>query len=310
MIIRAMLGPQRQSPNVAAVLRLLGCADGPVCTVTAGWQEREGELHDLEEHIATRALDLALYERGEDVFGTDTEFRDAYRLRQDSLMTMQRLYRRRLRHAMAAVDDLEHEDGDSPIVRDEQRAAMRALRTLDNQHLKRIARAHNDFEAGMPSASRPRLVAHRNELASVLRHAKALLVAGGHVQVLLNRLRLFDLLALAGDTPIVAWSAGAMCISDRIVLFHDSPPQGPGQAEIADCGLGLVTGVVPLPHASSRLELDNAVRVSRFARRFSPASSVTLDPGAALIWQDGHLARTAAVEKLHRNGAKTPVTIG
>ena len=54
-----MLGPQRQIPNVATVLRLLGCADGPVCTVTAGWQEREGELHDLEEHIATRALDLA-----------------------------------------------------------------------------------------------------------------------------------------------------------------------------------------------------------------------------------------------------------
>ena len=41
----------------------------------------------------------------EQVFELDKEFRDAYRQRQETLMTMQRLYRRRLRHALAALSE-------------------------------------------------------------------------------------------------------------------------------------------------------------------------------------------------------------
>ena len=41
--------------------------------------------------------------------------------------------------------------------------------------------------------------------------AEALCVAGGHVTILLNRVRLLGLLELAGDLPLIAWSAGAIC---------------------------------------------------------------------------------------------------
>ena len=90
----------------------------------------------------------------------------------------------------------------------------------------------------------------------------------GHVAVLLNRLRIFKLEPMLAQKPIIAWSAGAMVLAKRIVLFHDTPPQGKGFAEVFEAGLGLYSNLIPLPHAAKRLQLDNPTRVSIFARRF------------------------------------------
>ena len=73
--------------------------------------------------------------------------------------------------------------------------------------------------------------------------------------VLLHRMRLFDVMGLLNDQPIFAWSAGAMAMGDRVVLFHDSPPHGVGNAELFEEGLGAYHGVLPLPHAKKRLHL-------------------------------------------------------
>lgn len=105
-------------------------------------------------------------------------------------------------------------------------------------------------------------------------------IAGGHVAVLYNRMRMFDLksrLAERPEVPIMAWSAGAMVVSDRIVLFHDSPPQGRGNAELLANGLGLFPGVVVLPHARRRLLLHDHARISVFARRHATAACFALD---------------------------------
>ena len=90
-------------------------------------------------------------------------------------------------------------------------------------------------------------------------------------------MRLFGIAEMIRDKPILAWSAGAMALSERIVLFHDSPPQGAGNSEILDVGLGLFRGLIPLPHAKRRLRLEDPVRVALFARRFSPDTCVPLD---------------------------------
>ena len=65
------------------------------------------------------------------------------------------------------------------------------------------------------------------------------MIAGGHVASLLNRLALFDVLELAAGKPVIAWSAGAMVLTDRIVLFHDYPPYGSDIAQVLDAGFGL-----------------------------------------------------------------------
>lgn len=309
MTIHAVLGPQRPAPNIRPLLGRLGDRGLSPCAVTAGWQEREGELDDLADHAGCPIQDLALYARADDVFARDRELHDAYRQRQETLMEMQRLYRRRLHHAMAAMVDLLVDERDSPVLDKERQAALRAVRTLDRQHLRRIRAVHDQFENTWRPTSRPSVSVHRGELSALLEASGVLLLAGGHVEILLNRLRLFDLLALAPDLAILAWSAGAMALSDRIILFHDHPPHGAGYAEAGDIGLGLIPDVVLLPHASRRLRLDDPDRVSLFARRFAPARALTLDPGACLVRDNCRLTETDSVRRLMRNGTLVTVKV-
>ena len=308
MVSHAMLGPQRRSPNLASVLDRLGVVNGNVCTITAGWQEREGELEELRKHLGREIRDLGLYRRAEAFFDDHPEFHSAYRNRQRLLKDLQRLYRRRLAHAYAAYVEMMREPSESAIVRNEQRAALRALRTLDHQHLRRIRRIHSGFAASTNSASHAGLQRCRDQIRTELAGCAALLLAGGHVEVLLNRLRLFDIADMMIGVPVIAWSAGAMALSDRVVLFHDHPPQGAGVAEVSDIGLGLFPGVVPLPHAGQRLRLHDTARVSLFSRRFAPARCVTLDSGAILVWRDDELCEVASSFRLTHRGALRPVT--
>jgi hypothetical protein len=95
-----------------------------------------------------------------------------------------------------------------------------------------------------------------------------------------------------------------MALSDRVVLFHDSPPQGPGAAEVLDAGLGVATGIVVLPQPETRLRLDDAARVELMARRFSPATCVALPARSRVSWgagfpKNGHGAIELRVDGSH-----------
>jgi hypothetical protein len=119
-------------------------------------------------------------------------------------------------------------------------------------------------------------------------------------------LRLFEVEANLPAT-IVAWSAGAMALTQRLVLFNDYAARGPTHAEVYDAGLGVVRAVVLLPHARRRLRIDEPMRMGVLARRFAPARCVVLDdgvrvdlteagdlpPGARVVDDDG---RITAVE--------------
>src|SRR5437868_361239 len=73
---------------------------------------------------------------------------------------------------------------------------------------------------------------HREEIGRVLAVSSALAIAGGHVGMLLDRMRMFGVAELWGEKPVFAWSGGAMVASEEVVLFHDRPPQGAGRAEV------------------------------------------------------------------------------
>ena len=90
--------------------------------------------------------------------------------------------------------------------------------------------------------------------------------------------------------PIVAWSAGAMVLGERIVLFHDNAPQGRRNAEVLDEGLGIVPRLVPLPHARHRLDWSSPTRMALFARRFAPSRCCTLDHESMIRIVDGKIA--------------------
>jgi hypothetical protein len=296
-----VLGPQFRSPNIRDALARSGLS-GPIVTITAGWQEREGELAALEGHLDQPVRDLRLYERAEAVFNQDAELHETHRLRQADLRRLQELYRIRLAHAKTAARELFATSDDSELMRNARRAALSAIRRLDAEHLKAIGRIHARWDARLGVRTRPMLARQLAELEHLVEQAGIICLAGGHVAVLLNRLRLFGLERLLRARPVIAWSAGAMAISERIVLFHDHPPQGAGNAEIFEAGLGLVRGTVFLPHAASRLALGNRDRVSLLARRLSPAACVTLDDGSLLHWHHGRLVACVKSSRLKRTG--------
>jgi hypothetical protein len=300
-----LLGPQFRRPNLGEALRQSGL-HGPVVSITAGWQEREGELGALEEHLGEHARDLRLYERAEAVFAADPALHAAYRERQATLRQLQNFYRLRLDHAKAAARELAGRDDGSPPVRRALRSAITALRRLDAEHLRDIRAVHRRFDRHWSSTRRPVLASQRAELEHILGAAALVCIAGGHLAVLLNRLRLFGLGAVLRDRPVAAWSAGAMALAERIVLFHDHPPQGAGNAELFDEGLALVPGVVLLPHAAARLATTNPGRIALLARRFAPATCCTLDDGDQLHWHRARLVRAHGARRLTRTGALVP----
>jgi len=303
-----LLGPQRLEPNVGAALERLGLAEGPVAAITAGWEEREAEDVELGRHLGRPVDNLGLHERAEALFREDPHLHEALREARDRMRELQRLYRLRLRYLGPAAEELLRRDGPDDLLEPERQGAMDQLRALDEHNLRRVRDLESDLRERMRLAGHPRLQAHRRDLAARLARAEALLVAGGHVGILYNRLWLFDVLDLVPPTmPVVAWSAGAMVLAERIVLFHDMPPQGRGYAEVFGPGLGLCRGVVPLPHASLRLKLDDPVRVQILSRRFPDALCAALDPGSELVWDGQAWRGSGTTRRLTLEGTCAPL---
>lgn len=296
------LGPQRFRPTLAGVLDRFEI-EGTVAAVTAGWQEREQEVDELKVHIHRDLVNLGLYERTEQVLASDPEFGAALHDKQRRLRDLQKLYRQRLGHTLKAAREVMCLDGRDAFVQEHRQAAVRAVRTLDRQHLIRVRRIHSEFDEQWAPATRPSVDSHRRELEDLVAGASAVAIAGGHVAILVNRLRLFRFAELLAPQTVVAWSAGAMALSERVVLFHDRPPQGAGDAEVLDAGLGVVDGIVALPHARSRLDLEDPVRVALLARRFAPDLLATLDAGTELIRDGGRWMSGAGARALTSRGA-------
>jgi hypothetical protein len=277
-----VLGPQRR-PTVDTLLRSLGL-DGPVATITAGWQEREPDDAELGSMMPGEAVNLGLYRRWLDVQDRDGEYAVGERRLQGVLAEWQDLYLLRLDHALRAVHALLRRGAAAgPAVTTAVAEAIAAVRELDAMHLKRVNVVRREFFEMMRPHDRPVIAEHRAFVESALSEVTALVVAGGHVGVLTDLLHLFNVApALRPRAPVIAWSAGAMALADRIVLFHDRAPQGPGHPEIYGSGLSMLRDVVLLPHARDRLLLDDTARMAVFARRFAPARCVLLEQGTKL----------------------------
>lgn len=301
-----LLGPQRFLPTLGRAVRAAG-VEGTLASVTAGWQEREAEDLELHEHLEERTSNLMLYARSEEVFERDPDLFRAHRERQERLRSMQELYRLRLAHLKRAARELAAREGDPELLEPELEAAIAALRELDAHHLARIRAVNDAFDAAWRPLERPAVARHVAEIERALAGAEALAVAGGHVAILLNRLRLFGIDRLLGSRRVFAWSAGAMAVSERVVLFHDSPPQGQGNAEVLEAGLGWAVGVVALPHARRRLALDDPLRVALFARRFAPAHCLVLDDGSQVVLGEAGIRADSGVRRLTLDGRLAPM---
>lgn len=310
-----LLGPLRPGSLEAATRG----RQGPVALIAAAVRDDPSYVAEWSDQLPDPVQDLGLYRRFRDVADRVPELRRAWHERSEIVHEYNLLYRRRNRHAHAAIEELwrvSHQQGDphGRIAR-ELDDAIQALRRLDRHHLRGVLAAERAAQDDLRLHSHPVVVPHREELLQALERCAGVVLCGGHVMRLRNRLRFFGLdTALAGcrrrGAWMLGWSAGAMLLTRRLVLFHDDPPQGHIPPEVFDGGLDVAPELVVLPDASRRLHLDDPRRVGVLSRRFAPETVLGLDPGAIVAVSDGSWRALApGVLTLTPAGTAVPVEV-
>ncbi|MCK6506047.1 Type 1 glutamine amidotransferase-like domain-containing protein [Myxococcota bacterium] len=282
-----LLGPQHPEPNLPAMLDRAGVR-GPLAVVSAGWRYDEGHLGPLAAAVKRPLVHLPLYRWFDDLSQHEPGLAEEWHRRQQRIAALKRAYQIELRGVAHVLEELEsraiHDKG---IQAEEIAYARAAVRTLDKRVLQRLDEVRAAFPRSLRPWELPEVAALHDKARAWLADCEGMLVAGGHVAILLNRMVFFGLDDLSRELLergglVAAWSGGAMVCSERIVLFYDDPPEGSGDPEILDRGLGLFRGLALFPHAGRRLRLEDADRVHRLATRLHPARCLTLDNGACV----------------------------
>ncbi|MEM7453328.1 MAG: hypothetical protein AAF456_03125 [Planctomycetota bacterium] len=297
-----LLGPQPEYHSLRHVIERAGF-EGPVALNTSGWETEESDDEALRAAVPVDCVNLNLFARSEQLFTDDKELIETLRARQDELRHLRDVYNDRLEYMLTAARKVIRKQGALIDLTRERESAIEMIRQLDREYLLRTEQIIDRYEEQLNTSARPAVEHHRREIAGLLSGVSAILISGGHVAIILNRLKIFGILEMNPQLPVIAWSGGAMALSAEVIFFHDSPPQGAGNAEVLRAGMGLFGDVLPLPSARTRLKLDDRARVELFARRFDRYKCVVFDPATILIRSgDGWVTEEAPVEQLGIEG--------
>lgn len=281
-----LLGPQPQYQTLAEAVKRLGDG-GRIALVTAGWEEDESDDQEIHSALGGWQIEnLALFKRSEHLFANDPEFIKSLQKRQDDLRELRNAYQIRLEAALGACRKLIALPDGNIGFDPEREMSVDNIRRLDRQYFFRTSQIIDQYEEQLNTAQRPSVVFHRQQLAEIMANVDVLVISGGNTAIILNRLKIFGILDMQPEIPIVACSGGAMALADQIVFFHDSPPQGPGDPELLRPGMGLYLDILPFPDGKNRLQLDDRERVALMARRFEQFACVILDERSILDRQD------------------------
>lgn len=298
-----LLGPQPEYATLKVAVSELGL-HGTVALITAGWETEEGDDHTLKQAVGIESVNLNLFARTEKLFADDPELIETLRRRQDDFRLLRDAYKARLGSLLIAARRILRRE-DSVVKFDAEReSAIGMVRQLDREYFARTSEVHQWYEGILNTPQRHFVREHREQLQEILSNVSAILISGGHVAIILNRLRIFGVLDVCPDLPVIAWSGGAMALAKQIVFFHDSPPQGPGNAELLRAGMNEFDDILPLPDARSRLKLQDQTRVALFARRFNHQRCVVFDERTIMDRVDGNWKTrgSAAVDQLSDSG--------
>lgn len=288
-----ILGPQRPAPDLPRALAAHGVT-GPIAVITGGWRHDEDELDALRRDLPGHKLvHLPIYQWFDEVHAEEPVLAAAYNERQRRIRQYKAAYRAQLGAALDALSATQAlMDRDAGLFQPELDFIVQSLRAIDERTVQRVNQIRDELPAAAQPWEYPAARDRHGRIKDALQSCGALLIAGGHVGVLRNRMYFLGLDVLLGNFLargglLCAWSAGAMTLADRVVLFYDDPPDGRGEAEVLDSGLRLTPGLVYLPHAAQRLRLSDHRRMARLAHRLSPERGVTLENGAWIEFVDG-----------------------
>ena len=299
---RICLGPQMHRPILQDVMDELNLG-GEVALITAGWQERELEDDEARDALRLPVHNLELHARSDRVFKAHQDLFEGHRRKQDACKRLQGIYRQRLKAELELARRYWHKALSDDLLAPELQHLIGTIRELDQHHASRLAEIQSDFESEYNLSKYDVVCQEREGIASQLQQCDTIAIAGGHVAVILNRLRLFNLAPMLEEKHIIAWSAGAMALTDRIVSFHDTPPQGESNPEVFELGLGIFQELCIFPHASERLILDDERRLGLIARRFMPSISVALEFESRLDAIDGGWQLSGSTRLIQADGS-------
>lgn len=306
-----LLGPQR-TPLLRQVVESLGLKGARFATITAGWQDRESEDDLLNELLDHRTVNLGLWALMQRLWEADPELAAADRERRQVLGEMQALYLLGVEQAAEALIRLRDYEPRYPGVKEVALSdTMSVMRELDERHVERVAEVHEEFYARVEPQHRPAVQQVRAHVGQLIADCDAVVIPGGHVGVLLGALHIFNLApALASPRPpasadqaapavyrpVIAWGAGAMALTERVLLFYDNSVTSPGVSEVLMNGLALTHGLVALPSAKDRLDIRNKDRMAALVVRSAPRVPLLLDEGVSVtLTADGRLPDGAPV---------------
>lgn len=305
-----LLGPQRE-PHLKDVVRSLDLQGSRFATITAGWREREGEDEILDAELGGNTVNLRLWRLLQQLWEADPELAAADRQRRHVLTEMQELYVIGLQKAAEALREIQaRESRDDRVLQMATEDMLEIMRDMDDRHRQRVEEVHQEFYATYEPEHRPAVTEARFLVGRRVADCDAVVIPGGHVGVLLGSLHIANLApALVAPTPdtvddpdpaprlyrpIIAWGAGAMVLTERVLLFYDDSVVAPGVSEVLMDGLALTRGLVALPNGTARLEVKDRARMAVLARRCAPRLPVLLDPGAQMTLTAGGEVPTGA----------------
>jgi len=289
-----LLGPQRFRTTLGTAVRTVA-PEGPVATVTAGWRDRESDTDELDATLDGRGRHLNLYGRLQDVLETDPTFAMAALAHRDAIDELAGIYSIRLQRALDSVYAVQRRSARTDVAASALADGVRVVQSIDGWFLDGVDQLRAELWAAAPAEDSEPIQRHRAEVAEAVGQASAIAIAGGHVGLLLRCLKLFAV-DLPAEVPVVAWSAGAMSLTERVVLYNDRGPSGVIGSEVWDRGMGRAPRIVAMPHARRRLRMDDPMVLRVLVRRFADARCLLLDDGASVaLGPNGELPAEARI---------------
>lgn len=180
-------------------------------------------------------------------------------------------------------------------------ASIEGLTANDDRMLDALTYAQDQLLTRTGLRLDPAWVAQRQELEARILWADAILFFGGSPEQLLAPFRFFDLRPALLETlrrgaTLVASSAGALVLCDRVIVYDQFSNQQHRDFQVIDRGLGIVSGLQVLPHCMDRIQTDDPDNLAYLARRFSKRLSVGLNRESYLLIEPGGPRATAVGE--------------
>jgi peptidase E len=131
--------------------------------------------------------------------------------------------------------------------------------------------------------------------------ANTIMLFGGRLDRLLDALRFFRLRDALGEAlrrgvQIVAMSAGAMVLCERVIVYDDMAATR-RDFQLYDRGLALVRDVQLFPHCTERIQTDDPDNLAYLARRFRHHACVGLNQRSFLLFEPGLRRATSIGEE-------------